>query len=704
MSRWLKGERGIPVHFEKSVAGNARALAFMGEKHASIETLARAIAADETSWAKGRELLMRGNIRTWLEGNGEFERAVDVDSVVEGVQDADEKLFRFVHRYGKPLPFLFMGKVITLSNLILFLGRSLRCEELSGAEIAITEKTCGEGLSSLFDFYSQQGELDRELDELRRALARIRGETHQVAFDYLDTIASVRKTVPLERLIELRKTGVMNEIETAALRAAKDKSGNTALMFALSNGGTPQIVSVLLGAGEDVNATGEDGTTALMLAVRNGCNLETVKLLLAAGAKVGSADEDGVTAAELAVRNDCNPEVIRLLLGAGARIGPEDAADYVVRNARGETEAYRTLKTVSDFGMTERRKRLIAGVGIGAALAVALAALFVFFGIGDSRAGHLNRLMFETIDPGSKTNKDLTRLIKRGADVGARDSDGRTPLMNAAVSRPDLMPLLIENGADVGAVAQSARDRGKTALMFAAERNPDPEVSRFLIEKGAEVDARDEDGRTSLMWAVSHGSPEVVALLIQRGADVNAKDHYGGSPLRGWAYAGEKVYTRTGDSVKKLSLLADNGAKIDVRDREGRTPLMAAMHGNGGSPAAATLLIERGANVDARDKDGRTPLMHAVVQESETGPELVSLLIQKGANVNAKDNNGVTPLMFAAARGGGNGKNDTSTEVVSLLLIKGAAVNARDKKGKTALSQAKSEAVERLLRNAGGIR
>ncbi len=709
VSRWLGGERNIPVHFEKPADGSAlaarldktpRPLAFMGEKHASIEALARAIAVDEVSWAKGRELLMRGNIRTWLEGNGEFERAVDVDSVVEGVQDPDEKLFRFVHRYGKPLPLLFMGKAITLGNLILFLGRSVRCEDLSSAEIAITEKTCGEGLSSLFDFYAQQGGLDRELDELRRALARIRGETHQVAFGYLDAIARVRRAVPPEQLVELRKAGVMNEIETAALRAAKDKNRNAPLIHALSHSDNPQVVSVLLGAGADANATSEDGLTALMLAVRNGGNPEIVRLLLKAGARAGATDADGETATVLAVRGDCDPETICALLGAGGEVGAEDAGDYLARNAGGGTEAYRRLKALSDFRTEEKSRWLIVGIGVAVAVIVGLSV----FGAGVFSADRLNNLMFETIDPGSRTNKDLARLIKRGADVGARDRDGRTPLMNAAVSRPDLMPLLVENGADVNAAAQGARDRGKTALMFAAENNPDPEASRFLIEKGAEVDARDEDGRTPLRWAVMGGRPEVAALLIRHGADVDARDDRGATPLMGLAYAGEKVFTRTGDSVEKLSLLVESGADVDAVDEDGRTPLMTAVFGNGGSPGTAALLIERGANVNARDKSGRTPLMHAAALESESGPELVSLLIQKGAKVNARDENGGTPLMYAAARGSGSGKNDTSPEVVSLLLIKGASVNARDKRGKTALSLTKSNAVERLLRNAGGVR
>jgi hypothetical protein len=105
VSRWLAGERNIPVYFESApvleteIGGSVRPLSFMGGKHTSLETFARAVAIDETSWAKGREFLLRGNIRTWLEGNNETERARDMDTLIENTEDPDDKLFKFVHFY-----------------------------------------------------------------------------------------------------------------------------------------------------------------------------------------------------------------------------------------------------------------------------------------------------------------------------------------------------------------------------------------------------------------------------------------------------------------------------------------------------------------------------------------------------------------------------------------------------------------------------
>jgi serine/threonine protein kinase len=164
VSRWLGGERDIPVYFEKFADEDAEApknpisgeynrpLSFMDDKYTSVSKLARDIASDEASWEKGRELLMRGNIRAWFESNGDFEEAVDLDWLIEDVADPDEKLFKFVHYYGKPSPFSYMGKVITSDNLYLFGGNNWRRTRESKINAIIAEKLFDGKLSPLLDF------------------------------------------------------------------------------------------------------------------------------------------------------------------------------------------------------------------------------------------------------------------------------------------------------------------------------------------------------------------------------------------------------------------------------------------------------------------------------------------------------------------------------------------------------------------------
>ena len=118
-------------------------------------------------------------------------------------------------------------------------------------------------------------------------------------------------------------------------------------------------------------------------------------------------------------------------------------------------------------------------------------------------------------------------LIEKGADVNAIDSDGCTALMNAAArGDKEMVDLLIANKADVKINVTSKEG---TVLMYAADTRKDDaadarryEIMKLLIEKGADVNAKKDDGTTALMCAAWRGKKEIVKLLIEKGADVNA--------------------------------------------------------------------------------------------------------------------------------------------------------------------------------------
>lgn len=87
---------------------------------------------------------------------------------------------------------------------------------------------------------------------------------------------------------------------------------------------------------------------------------------------------------------------------------------------------------------------------------------------------------------------------------------------------------VIERDADVNA----RDDRGRSVLMLAAMYNPDPAVSYWLIENGADVNAKTPDtGWTPLFFAARYNAnPDVVALLINNKSDRNAADIFGKTP------------------------------------------------------------------------------------------------------------------------------------------------------------------------------
>lgn len=151
------------------------------------------------------------------------------------------------------------------------------------------------------------------------------------------------------------------------------------------------------------------------------------------------------------------------------------------------------------------------------------------------------------------------------------------------------------------------------SLMEAAEKGNIKEMER-LIAAGADVNAKnDRAGWTPLSRAVYNGRVDVARLLIEKGADVNAKDSAGWTPLYGAVSYGKK---------EVVSLLITKGADVNARNNGGVTPLhRAAVWGN---KEVAELLISKGADVDAKDNAGNTPLD---VAEKNSRTSIINLLL-----------------------------------------------------------------------------
>ncbi len=97
-------------------------------------------------------------------------------------------------------------------------------------------------------------------------------------------------------------------------------------------------------------------------------------------------------------------------------------------------------------------------------------------------------------------------------------------------NRIDDVRELIQGGADVNAVDMFG---GNTGLHWAA-REGLSEMARLLLDNGARVEARNDEGQTPLHWAAAHGRKALLVTLIAHDANVNAIDRAGWTPLR-WA-------------------------------------------------------------------------------------------------------------------------------------------------------------------------
>ncbi|MGI8783978.1 MAG: ankyrin repeat domain-containing protein [Acidobacteriota bacterium] len=263
--------------------------------------------------------------------------------------------------------------------------------------------------------------------------------------------------------------------------------------------------------------------------------------------------------------------------------------------------------------------------------------------------------------------------------VNVRDIDGVTPLMYAALyGTQECLRFLLDQGADPNA----RNSAGVTALMWAVG---DVDKVRLLVSRGADVNAKSNEGKTPLsMAAQSDRNAAPIKFLLEKGADVTAKDSAGLTALIEAALAADADMTR---------LLLDKGADIHARAGSGLTALIAAA----GTEClrCVDVLLSHGADPKVTTKRGITPL---IAVASSGSAEIVRALLATGADPNAKTEEGHTALMRAAY------SDFVALETVRLLLAAGADGNARSGDGHTALTLARRRGdseVVKVLRQAG---
>lgn len=155
-----------------------------------------------------------------------------------------------------------------------------------------------------------------------------------------------------------------------------------------------------------------------------------------------------------------------------------------------------------------------------------------------------------------------------------------------------------------GANLEARDSGGRTPLLLATHGNH-VEVARLLIAAGADVNARDSISDTPFLYAGAEGRNEILKMTLQAGADLASTNRYGGTALIPAAHHGHP------ETVK---ILLGTPIKIDHVNRLGWTALIEAVILSDGGRIhtdIVRLLVEAGADVNIADRDGVTPLVHA---------------------------------------------------------------------------------------------
>lgn len=249
----------------------------------------------------------------------------------------------------------------------------------------------------------------------------------------------------------------------------------------------------------------------------------------------------------------------------------------------------------------------------------------------------------------------VKKLLKKSffskpIDINIKDKSGKTLLIIATINKSkEIVELLLEKGADINI---KENEENYSALWFVLNSNIDFDFASFLIKNGANINSTDESKNTLLIDAINIKSMDVVNFLLENQADVNLKNEDGYSPILIASFNKDK---------KLLELLISKGGNINIKEnRDNKTALWITLE-NKRDYEFAKYLISIGADINSVDNYNRTLLIDAVENKRL---DLIKFLIENGADLNIKDKFGMTAYNWASSYG--------YSEICELLKNKGA--------------------------------
>jgi ankyrin repeat protein len=379
----------------------------------------------------------------------------------------------------------------------------------------------------------------------------------------------------------------------ANVNAQTASAGATASMWAVA-APHPDVIRLLIEAGADVHVSSHKGFTPLLFAARNG-DIETAKILLAAGARVNDPGSDGTHALPVAIINQ-HDKFALFLLEQGA--DPNGVIDGVTAlhaaagnvttwlagwyRTHGRGRAIEGGGSIGERGLDpNRRLRLVEALlarGADPNARISTSAVVLAY-LGTPRRGAFEQNAVGTGDVRGATPLWVAAFSANGGGLFGEDA---TYVIDSSA---DIVRALLAAGAD----HRIATEDGTTPLMAAAgighrtyqprrprgERSPTAEEAvRVLVEAGADVNAVNEGEFTALHAAVFRGWNEDVQYLVERGANINARDYRGRTPFRMAEGAKQsfqfQAWPETADLLRRLGADTRLGIPGTVHERADR--------------------------------------------------------------------------------------------------------------------------------------
>ncbi|KAF5674608.1 putative G alpha chain [Fusarium denticulatum] len=283
-------------------------------------------------------------------------------------------------------------------------------------------------------------------------------------------------------------------------------------------------------------------------------------------------------------------------------------------------------------------------------------------------------------------------LIDKGADIVSRDAQRHTPFHMASMyGQDEVLKLLWDKGPSTQISDENCY--AFPALQLAV-MNDRCNVVPLLLDFGANISqGNGEHKKTPLHTACANLLPEMVQLLLEKGADIHAKDKYLNTPL---------MQSCFDPHPGVFNLLRNEGAlttELNIHRRTGFHAVVLSerpfdqMHRD-----VVALLVGLGVDINQRDIFGFSPLFHACKEQK---PDMIKLLLDFSADIDQKTTaeNGLTALMEACC--------ESPDEPVDILLRRGAKLDPTNPHGLTALTLACLRGhlnhVDRLIREGADV-